>query len=91
MDWIAHSFEIRLSKEFRHGWSRDSRGLWYEQRMVALLVTAAVITVMLHIVMQEGSLSTDWAGRVIRMSFLGWRFRRPLMPTLLTLVLLMSV
>lgn len=91
MNRIAHPLEIRLAKEFGHGRSRNSTGLWHEQRMVALLVTAAVVAVMLLIVVQEGSLSADWTDGVFRIALLGRCFRCPLKAALLTPVLLVSM
>lgn len=60
MDWIAHPLEIHLSKEHWHGWGWNSTRLWYEQWMVTPLVTAAVVTVILPVVVQKSSFSADW-------------------------------
>lgn len=93
MDRIAHPLEIRLSKEFGHRWSGDGRRLWYKQRVVALLVTAAIVTVMLPVVMQESGFSADWTGRVIlRSNIAAFRgVRCPLVSALLAQVLLVPM
>lgn len=91
MDRIPHPLEIGLAKQFGHGWSGDSAGLWYKHGVIAFLVAAAVVTVVLHIVMQKSGFATDWAVWVIRISLLGRCFRRPLKATFLTPVFLMSM
>ncbi len=59
MDRIAHPLEVCFSKQLGHGWGRDVRRLWHEERVAALFVTAAVVAVMLLIVVQESSFAAD--------------------------------
>lgn len=94
MNRIAHPLEIRLAKEFGHGRRRNSSRLWYEHGMVALLVAAAVVAVMLHIVVQEGCLAANGARGIFfrsGASNFSTCFRCPLIPTLLTTVFLMPM
>ena len=93
MDGIAHTLEIRLSKELGHGWGRNGRRLWYEHGMAAFFVGAGIVGVMLSVVMQEGCFPANWAGRVIHPSCVNALRcpRRPLMPTLFALILLMTM
>ena len=93
MDGIAHPLEIRLTEQFGHGWGRNGRRLWYEHGMAAFFVAAGIVGVMLSVVMQEGCFPANWAGWVMHRSCVNTLrgLRRPLMPTLLTLVLLMTM
>ena len=93
MDGIAHPLEIRLSKEFGHGWGRNGRRLWYEHGMTAFFVAAGIVGVMFSVVVQEGSFPANWASRVIHRSCVNALrcLRRPLMPTLFALILLSSM
>lgn len=93
MRGITHPLEIRFSKELRHGRSRNSHGFWYKQGVVAFLVAAAVVAVIFPIVVKKGSLAANRAGRIILCSGIDalWCIRRPLVPTLLALVFLVSM
>ena len=93
MDGIAHPLEIRLSKEFGHGWGRNGRRLWYEHGMAAFLVAAGIVGVMFSVVVQEGCFPANWAGWVMHRSCVNTLrcLRRPLMPTLFALILLMTM
>lgn len=93
MDRIAHSLKIRLTEQFGHGRSRDSRRLWYKQRMVAAFVTAAVVAVMLLVMVQKSSFAANGAGWVILRSGVNscGGIRRPLMAALLAQILLMTM
>ena len=48
MDRIAHSLEIRLSKEFGHRRSRNGSRLWYEEGMSAS--PTGIVAVVLSVV-----------------------------------------
>ena len=93
MDGIAHPLEIRLTEQFGHGGGRNGRRLWYEYGMAAFFVGAGIVGVMLSVVMQEGCFPANWAGRVIHRSCVNALrcLRRPLMPTLFALILLMTM
>ena len=95
MDGIAHPLEIRLTEQFGHGWGRNGRRLWYEHGMAAFFVGAGIVGVMLSVVMQEGCFPANWALRVFlcpRAAHLPlWGIRRPLMPALPALILLMTM
>ena len=93
MDGIAHPLEIRLTEQFGHGGGRNGRRLWYEHGMAAFFVAAGIVGVMLSVVVQEGSFPANWAGRVILRSGVNALrcLRRPLMPTLFALILLMTM
>ena len=93
MNRVAYPLEIGLSKELGHGRSRDSGRLRYKHGMVALLVTAAVVAVVLHIMVQESCLAANRTGRIALRSSINTlrRFRCPLIPTLLATILLMSM
>ena len=90
---IPHPLEIRLTEQFGHGWGRNGRRLWYEHGMAAFFVAAGIVGVMLSVVMQEGCFPANWAGWVMHRSCVNTLrgLRRPLMPTLLTPVLLMTM
>ena len=64
MNRVAYPLEIGLSKELGHGRSRDSGRLRYKHGVVALLVTAAVVAVVLHIMVQESCLAANRTGRI---------------------------
>lgn len=95
MDWVAHPFEIRLSKEPGHGRRCDCRGLGHEHGVVTLLVAAAVIAVVFPIMVQKGGFPAHRAGRIISHLRSPWppcgRIRRELMSTLLALVFLVTM
>lgn len=93
MDGIAHSLEIRLSKELGHGRNGNGRRLWYEHRMAAFFVRAGIVGVMFSVVMQEGRFPANWAGGVILRSGINTfgGIRRPLMSALFALILLMTM
>ena len=93
MDRIAHPLEIRLTEQFGHGWGRNGRRLWYEHGMAAFFVGAGIVGVMFSVVVQEGSFPANWASRVIHRSCVNALrcLRRPLMPTLFALILLMTM
>ncbi len=62
MDKIAHPLEVCFSKQLGHRRRLDSGWLWYEQGMIAFLVTTAVIAVMLPVIGQKSSFSIDRTG-----------------------------
>lgn len=84
MNRVAHPLEIGLSKELGHGRSRDSGRLRYKHGVVALLVTAAVVAVVLHIMVQESCLAANRTGRIALRSSINTlrRFRCPLIQSL---------
>lgn len=54
MHWVTHSLKIALAKERGHGRIRNFGRLPDEEGMATFLVTAAVVTVMGIVMMQEG-------------------------------------
>ena len=95
MNRITHPLEIRLSKEFGHRRSRDRCRLWHKNRVAAFLACAGVVDVVLSIVMHIHCFPANRALRVFlcpRAAHLPlWGIRRPLMPALPALILLMTM
>ena len=95
MDRIAHPFEICFPKELGHRWSGDCRGLRHKQGMITLFVSASIIAVIFHVMVQESRLAAHRAGGVSFCSRTARpsrrRFGSEWMPTLLTLIFLVSV
>jgi hypothetical protein len=61
---IPHSLKVCFPEQRRHGRSRYGGSFPGIERVIALLITAAVVAVMLIVMMQEASFPADWARRV---------------------------
>lgn len=85
---IAHALEISFTKQAGTGSGKN--GSWFhgKERVIAFLVTTAEVRVVPVIVVQERSLATNGARRVLGNTRRPWPVWRELMEAVTALILL---